>query len=154
MKTVIKTTDGIAIMSLVEGADFDDALLKWKLANPEKYVSHRDMPDEAIPTDRDFRGAWEDTTSPLVIDINISKAKDIHLNRIREQRNAALLVLDVQAVKAADQNKLTELAEIKVKKQTLRDIPQTAATELAQATTTEQLAAQLQEIKVQIQALT
>jgi hypothetical protein len=75
MKTVIKlASGGVAIMSLVNGADEAEAIEKWKLANPEKYVSHRQMPDSAIPTDRTFRDAWADTTPELTIDIDMAKA--------------------------------------------------------------------------------
>ena len=133
MKTIIKTTDGIAIMNLVEGADFDGALLKWKLVNPGKYISHRDMQDEVIPTDRDFRNAWTDTTPELTIDIDMVKARDIHLSRIREQRNAELAKLDVEAIKAQDMGNAETLAQIRARKQELRDLPATLAPTLASA---------------------
>jgi hypothetical protein len=75
MKIVIKTTDGgVAIMTLVSGSDEAQVIEKWKLANPEKYVSHRQMPDSAIPTDRTFRAAWADITPELTIDIDMAKA--------------------------------------------------------------------------------
>ena len=74
MKTVIKTTDGVAIMTLVEGADLSEAIEKWKQANLGKYISHRQMPDSAIPTDRSFRHLWTDTTPELTIDIDMTKA--------------------------------------------------------------------------------
>ena len=75
MKIVIKlASGGVAIMTLVNDADEAEAIEKWKLANPEKYVSHRQMPDSAIPTDRTFREAWTDTTPELVIDIDMAKA--------------------------------------------------------------------------------
>lgn len=141
MKTVIKTTDGIAIMNLVEGADFDDALLKWKLVNFGKYISHRDMPDEVIPTDRDFRNAWEDTTPDLVVDINMSKAREIHLKSIREKRNAELAKLDVQATKAQDIGDAETLTQIRTRKQELRDLPATLAPTLASAASVDALKA-------------
>ena len=75
MKIVIKlASGGVAIMTLVNDADEAEAIEKWKLANPEKYVSHRQMPDSAIPTDRTFREAWADTTPELTIDIDMAKA--------------------------------------------------------------------------------
>ena len=75
MKIVIKlASGGVAIMTLVNDADEAEAIEKWKLANPEKYVSHRQMPDSAIPTDRTFRDAWADITPELIIDIDMAKA--------------------------------------------------------------------------------
>lgn len=76
MKTVIKCTDGsVAVMTLVDGADLAEALRKWGDVNPGKYLSHREMPDDAIPIDRRLRDAWGDTTQELIIDIDTTKAK-------------------------------------------------------------------------------
>lgn len=141
MKIIIKTTDGVAVMSLAEGADFEDVLFKWKLVNPGKYISHREMPDEAIPTDRYFRDAWEDTTPELVIDINMAKARDIHLNRIREQRNDELSKLDIEAIKAQDIGDVNALAKIRARKQELRDLPAILAPTLASALSVDELKA-------------
>ena len=141
MKIVIKTTDGIAIMNLVGGADFDDALLKWKLVNPGKYISHRDMPDEVIPADRTFRNAWADTTPELTIDVDMAKARDINLESIRIKRNAELSKLDVQATKAQDVGDLEALVQIRVRKQELRDLPVTLAPILASASSVDELKA-------------
>ena len=70
MKTIIKCADGsIQIMTLVDGADEAVALKHWKLSNPDAYISHRQMPDSAIPTDRTYRHLWTDTTPELIIDI-------------------------------------------------------------------------------------
>ena len=141
MKTVIKTTDGIAIMNLVSGADFDDALLKWKLVNPGKYISHRDMPDEVIPSDRTFRNAWADTTPELAIDIDMDKARNIHLESIRIKRNAELSKLDIQATKAQDIGDVDALTQIKAHKQELRDLPATLFQTLASAASVDALKA-------------
>ena len=141
MKTIIKTTNGIAIMNLVGGADFDDALLKWKLVSPGKYVSHRQMPDEVIPADRTFRNAWDDATPELTIDIDMAKARDIHLSRIREQRNAELSKLDIEAIKAQDMGNVETLAQIRARKQELRDLPAALAPTLASANSTDALKA-------------
>lgn len=141
MKIVIKTTDGIAIMTLANGSNFDDALLKWKLVNPEKYISHREMPDEVIPVDRTFRNAWEDTTPDLVVDINMSKAREIHLKSIREKRNAELAQLDVEAIKAQDMENTEALTQIRLRKQELRDLPATLAPTLDNAVTPDELKA-------------
>ena len=99
MKTVIKlASGGVAIMTLVNDADEAEAIEKWKLANPEKYVSHRQMPDSAIPTDRTFREAWEDTTPELTIDIDTAKAAYVSttLAPTKEQLMAQLAALSAQ----------------------------------------------------------
>ena len=133
MKIVIKTTEGIQIMTLVGDSDLSDALRKWAEINPNQYISHREMPDDVIPTDRTFRDAWADTTPELTIDVDMAKARDIHLERIRIKRNAELSKLDVQATKAQDIGDAETLAQIRARKQELRDLPATLAPTLASA---------------------
>jgi hypothetical protein len=140
MKTVIKCTDGsVAVMTLVEGADLDEALRKWGDVNPGKYLSHRDMENSAIPKDREFREAWTDTTPEAVIDIDMVKARKIHLDRIRVKRNAALDVLDIEALKAIEKSDTVTLTAVAAKKQALRDLPQTMAADLEAAKTVDDL---------------
>ena len=99
------------------------------------------MPDDAIPEDRTFRDAWADTTPELVIDIDMVKARDIHLERIRVKRNAELSKLDVQATKAQDIGDAETLAQIRARKQELRDLPVTLAPTLASAASVDALKA-------------
>ena len=141
MKIVIKTTDGVQIMTLVGDSDVGEALSKWGDLHPNKYISHREMPDDAIPEDRTFRDAWADTTPELVIDIDMVKARDIHLERIRVKRNAELSKLDVQATKAQDIGDAETLAQIRARKQELRDLPVTLAPTLASAASVDALKA-------------
>ena len=141
MRIVIKTHDGVQIMTLVEGANFEDALRKWADVNPNQYISHREMPDEAIPTDRSYRGAWTDTTPELTIDIDIVKAREIHLQRIRIKRNDELSKLDVEVMKAQDIGDTEKLAQIRQRKQELRDLPTTLRPALDAANSVDELKA-------------
>jgi multidrug efflux pump subunit AcrB len=142
MKTVIQCVDGsVQIMTLVSGADFYTALGKWKAAHLGKYLSHRQMPDSAIPSDRTFRDAWADTTPELTIDIDMAKARAIHLDSIRIKRNAELSKLDIQATKAQDVGDADALTQIRVRKQELRDLPATLAQALASADSVDALKA-------------
>lgn len=142
MKTVIKlASGGVAIMTLVNGADEIQEIEKWKLSNPEQYVSHRQMPDNVIPTDRTFRNAWADITSELTIDVDMAKARDIHLESIRIKRNAELSKLDIQAIKAQDIGDTDALTQIRARKQELRDLPVTLAPILASAVSVDALKA-------------
>ena len=141
MKIVITTTDGIQIMSLVQDSDLSEALRKWGDLYPNKYISHREMPEEAIPLDRTFRDAWADTTPELTIDIDMAKARNIHLERIRLKRNAELSKLDIQATKAQDIGDAETLAQIRLRKQELRDLPSTLASTIASAVSVDALKA-------------
>ncbi len=143
MKTVINCTDGsVAVMALVEGADLDTAINKWMAIKPSgTYLSHRDMEDSAIPTDREFREAWADTTPEPVIDIDMVKARKIHLDRIRVKRNAKFAALDIESLKAIEKSDTVTLAAIAAQKQALRDLPQTIAASLEAAKTVTDLKA-------------
>jgi hypothetical protein len=99
------------------------------------------MPDDVIPTDRTFRDAWADTTPELTIDVDMAKARDIHLESIRIKRNAELSKLDIQATKAQDIGNAEALAQIRARKQELRDLPATLAPTLASATSVDALKA-------------
>ena len=128
-------------MTLVEGADLDTAISKWQQVHPNMYISHRETQDDAIPTDRTFRDAWADTTPEVCIDIDMAKARNIHLERIRIKRNAELAKLDVEAIKAQDMGNAETLAQIRARKQELRDLPATLAPTLASASSVDELKA-------------
>ena len=141
MKIVIKTTEGVQIMTLVGDSNVGEVLSKWGDLHPNKYISHREMPDSAIPSDRTFRDAWSDTTPELTIDIDMAKARSIHLERIRTKRNAELATLDITATKAQDIGDTVTLAQIRARKQELRDLPATLAPTLASAVSVDALKA-------------
>ena len=96
------------------------------------HVRGRSVPDDAtkirvidnssIPAKRTFRDAWVDGTDKAVTDR--SKASAIHMNRIREVRNAELAKEDINFQKAIEADDDSAKATVATKKQTLRDIPQ------------------------------
>ena len=78
---------------------------------------------DAFLRDRDFRDAWEAPTDELAV--NMTKARVIHVDRIREVRNAELAKLDIPWMKAVEAGDTSSQATIATEKQTLRDIPAT-----------------------------
>jgi len=76
-----------------------------------------------IPSDRVFRNAWECPTGS--IQVNMPKARIIHMDVIRKVRNAELAKLDIPFMRAVETGDTGAQATIAVEKQTLRDIPQT-----------------------------
>lgn len=90
---------------------------EWRIVDADK-----------IPADRTFRDAWTDDDPTETVDINMPKARDIHMQRIRTMRDIELAKLDVEQLKGSD---------VAAQKQILRDIPQTF--DLSQAQTPEQL---------------
>lgn len=58
-------------------------------------------------------------------EVNIDKAKAIHLDKFREARKPLLESLDVQYMRALETEDTVKAAEIAVKKQELRDVTKT-----------------------------
>ena len=97
------------------------------------YVRGKDVPDgatkvrvidkSAIPEKRTFRDAWVDGTDKAVTDR--SKASAIHMNRIREVRNAELAKEDINFQKAIEADDASVKTAVATKKQKLRDLPAT-----------------------------
>lgn len=142
MKTIIKCADGsVAVMTLSSGSDVLQEIEKWRGTNPEKYISHRNMEDSAIPKDRTFRNAWSDTTPQLTIDVDMVKARKIHLDNIRTKRNFELSKLDIEGIKAQDADDAPTLIKIRDRKQQLRDLPETLNFSIESANSTDELKA-------------
>jgi hypothetical protein len=88
MKYAIKMDDGsVSIMVLISAeAAVENEIAKWPADVQAKVVSYRVIEDDKIPADRSFRNAWTDDNETPTVDINMEKARDIHLNRLREIR--------------------------------------------------------------------
>ena len=61
----------------------------------------------------------------MPINVNMTKARAIHLDEIRKVRNAELVKEDVTFMRAVEAEDTDAQATIKTKKQTLRDLPAT-----------------------------
>jgi len=61
----------------------------------------------------------------MPVNVNMTKARAIHLAEIRKARNAELVKEDVTFMRAVEAEDTDAQATIKAKKQTLRDIPAT-----------------------------
>lgn len=90
-----------------------------------------------IPSDRTFREAWECSSGRVAV--NMDKAREIHMDRIRKVRDRELAKLDVEYQRADERGDATAKAQVAARKQALRDIPQTF--DLTQAKTPEELKA-------------
>ncbi len=116
-------------------------------------IAKKDVPEgcnyristiDKLPANRLFRDAWTDENATDTVDIDMQKARAIHLCRLRVVRNAKLRALDLEYIKAdekSDTNKKTDIANLK---QALRDLPETL--DLSTAQTPEQLTAIMPEI--------
>ena len=61
----------------------------------------------------------------MPINVNMTKARVIHMDAIRASRNSELVKEDVTFMRAVEDGDTDAQATIKTKKQTLRDIPAT-----------------------------
>lgn len=101
----------------------------------EAHVRERSIPEDAtevmdvdtIPEDRYFRNAWDIVDSKMVVDM--PKAAEIHMTKIKSARNLKLKELD----------KRMYGAEKDIERQALRDLP--VNIDLSKATTPEELKA-------------
>ena len=92
-----------------------DELVKKRV--PEG-LEYKIVADDKIPTDRYFRNAWDIKSGKVVTDI--TKAKEIKKEILRQERKPLLELLDVEVMKNIKDS--VKLDEIETKKQKLRDI--------------------------------
>lgn len=105
----------------------------WERSVPKDAINPQYISDIDIPEDREFRAAWKQSGKKAVVDME--KAKEIHMNKIRLKRNKKLAKLDIETMKGVD---------VQAEKQVLRDLP--ADFDLSVAKTPEELKALWPEI--------
>ena len=84
-----------------------------------------DASTATVPANRDFRGAW--SLSGTVISEDLTKAKEIFKDKIREVRKPLLEAEDVTYMKAMEDDDATAKAASVTKKNSLRDAPAASA---------------------------
>lgn len=95
----------------------------------------------AIPNDRTFRDAWAQNGKAVHVDM--PKARELHMGRLRKMRNEKLDQLDKDFNRASGQKKQAEADAIEAKRQRLRDMP--ATFDLSAAKTPDELKAMMPE---------
>ena len=96
-----------------------------------------DAVDYTVPAERTFRGAWEANADAGVISVDMSAAKDIWRDKIRQARTEPLIALDTAYMKALETG--ADTTQVIADKQALRDAPDHA--DIDAATTPEELTA-------------
>jgi uncharacterized pyridoxamine 5'-phosphate oxidase family protein len=133
---ITRSDGGVSVMQVVEGADPDECLNKWKASHAGEYVSHRVGSLDELPKERTFRNAW---TGGAKINVDMPKARNIWRDRMREARSTKLAALDIEYQRADEVSDAVRKQEIALKKQALRDVP--ALPEIEAANTPEELKA-------------
>lgn len=99
-----KTSRSMTIEEIAEGSNIPQGI-EYEVIETNKILS-----------DCTFRAAWEKGTSDKPIKINMDKARNIHMRRIRDARDKELARLDIEQLKGND---------VAAQKQILRDLPDT-----------------------------
>jgi hypothetical protein len=86
-----------------------------------------DASTATVPSNRDFRGAW--SLSGKVISEDLTKAKEIFKDKVREVRKPLLEAKDVELMKALEAG--SDTSAIASAKQALRDAPSASAIDAA-----------------------
>jgi hypothetical protein len=86
----------------------------WERSVPSNAINPQWTDENKIPKDRYFRNAWKQSGKTVIVDM--AKAKEVHMEKIRKARNAKLAKLDIETMKGNDVQK---------EKQALRDLPDT-----------------------------
>ena len=116
----------------------DDQIFQRAIrALPDNAVNIRVIAVDDVPIDRTFRNAWGHSDGQILV--NMVKARDLWMDKIRQVRNAKLVQMDIETIKAIGAKDDELLAAIEAKKQVLRDLPQTIS--LDKAETPEELKA-------------
>jgi len=113
MKIIYATGTGIAIIHPTGQLSIEKVAEKDVPAG----VSFRIVDDDEVPIDRTFRNAWKDDNG---IKVDISRAKDITKDRLRNERKPLLEAQDIAFQRALETGAST--AAIVSEKQRLRDI--------------------------------
>ena len=77
----------------------------------------------SFPSDRSFRDAWKQGSGQ--IDVDMPKARVLHMDAIRASRNAELAAKDIPWMKAVEAGDTSAQSTIATEKQVLRDLPAT-----------------------------
>ncbi len=81
-------------------------------------LEYRIVDTDALPEDRTFRNAWT-----IDLQVDMEKAREIWLAKIRLARNKALIDLDIKFMRALEADDKRDLQDISNQKHTLRVLP-------------------------------
>ena len=122
--SIAKADGGVIVLEAAPGKDPAGIIAKWPpdvralVANP---VSIIEVPRSDVPKDRTYRDAWM-FGSRGEINTDMTRARDIHKDRLRELREPKLAALDIEYTRADGRGDAAEKARIEAERQKLRDI--------------------------------
>ncbi len=102
-----------------------DSFTERKVRAGVSVIRTREITEDKIPTDYTFRNAWTDDKDTDTIDVDMVKARPIHMDVIRGLRKEKLKDLDIQFARALEQSDTKEINKIAEQRQILFDLPTT-----------------------------
>jgi hypothetical protein len=151
---VSRADGGLTVLRVVTAEYAEDGSVRWTIDPTPEYiadivakhnwqgplapVSWRTVPNEFVDgsESRSFRNAWCDDGG-VKPGHDMVKARDIHMDRIRVERDKELERLDAEYMRADEQGNILLKQQLAAQKQTLRDLPTTF--DLTVARTAEEL---------------
>lgn len=103
----------------------EDDVMQYLVDNdlPAGVTTHEIIDDSLLPTDRYFRNVWEHDEGKANVKIDLQKARDDHMERIKDARDDEMLVKDAEQIK--DLTDDTKIALVQAEKDTLANIHNT-----------------------------
>ncbi len=108
-----------------------------KVPAEEVNVYRKSHQDAATLPDNNWHDAWDHDGNSVIVDM--AKARNIQLARIRLDRNARLISSDGEMSKRNEEGSAADVAAYKGYRKRLRDLTKTVSADLETLTTTEQL---------------
>ena len=127
----------IKVTTLVSDATLED-VINFKnilVGRGETSIFQAIVQSDQLPQERYFRNAWRFDGNNITLDIAACKQR--HLEKLRRVRNSKLQDSDPDYMRAVEQGDQTKLDALKTYRQALRNMPQTSATDFANAATPE-----------------
>lgn len=97
-----------------------------------KGLEYRIIDKSLLPQDRYFRNAWTDDNPTDTVDIDMEKARSIHMDKIRKARDKKFKEMGFPVKLDTDLEAAVIPKQTRDKLQALRDIPQTLDLSVAQ----------------------
>jgi len=153
-RIVYQGENGIACVvvpapKFLEGGGSIDAVINK--AVPENCLSTADIVDKSdVLSDRTFRNAWI-TSKGKSTEVDLTKAKVIAKEKVREARTPKFAELDIAYQRAVEEDDSDKQAAVVVKKQTARDA--TADTKITNADSVANLKTGMNEVITEVEDL-
>lgn len=129
---------GVAVISFVTESYLPDGQVHWtREATPENITAEcakisavlpspivwwRVVDEAEIPTERDYRNAWVDRGLGGGVGHDMARARAIHRDKLRRDREPQLAALDVEYQRADERDDKAEKRRVAAAKQALRDM--------------------------------